>query len=494
MSLSLEQNKRLLKELEEAFPSYDHLDEMLYGQLRLSLASITPPKAMRAMVLAVVRHFESEGMILDLVDAAANQRQNRASLQELAREIRETGAAVPDRTRVSVIYVQDTVSDAELAALEASLQGNCVTEKIALRDDTGESWRKGLARAVARAEGALILADWTAVSSQFQRLEESLRARMACLEHEFQVLVFAAGEPPALPVGAFMEQPVQRRETGTAWAATAADQLQALLFPEVSPAPIRRLERAIVAELNADRLTEVGLRAGARAGLGLTPSASVPLEAVRWQVARALLDAPFKNAIDTVERLQRSGLPIRNVNTLRWILAPNWVELDAAEMIPEIARRSHENRAFSINGGDAMTARMYVRRSCFRQHQECWKLVELSGIYGKVRAIETIAEEMAGCLLPGVGGRRDLSRLRRQLEALDREGRPVFAVFREPEQVSHELLEALHQDFPMVTFVILTGDRPLGALTGLPAVLVPELAPGAEYKALGLIDSWDPLS
>lgn len=175
------------------------------------------------------------------------------------------------------------------------------------------------------------------------------------------------------------------------------------------------------------------------------------------------------------------------------LVASSWVDERAIERIPPIAKGQAAPFAVGLNAAAPLTARMYVLGSDAGE-PEPWKLVPCDGIVGQDRVEKTIEE------LTAKVGRVLAAELKCKPEAVAEVlkkrnawiPRPLF-VSLPGAGMSDEILEALRQAFPRVTFFLLMGDAAAGGppLTeSMLEVLFPQLVRGDEDLFLESYDTF----
>ena len=179
-----------------------------------------------------------------------------------------------------------------------------------------------------------------------------------------------------------------------------------------------------------------------------------------------------------------------NTRTLVELIAPVWVNLHAASVIPQIATRDDASpRTLWVNGGDdypEFTASHFIRRACCRTPNTCWPVLPVPNDSGEDEIgyyKRAIRESIRIKVVKNEEAKDSL--VQRVLQNRERDKEPVFVVFYPPGPAP-EVISALRTEFPTVTFFILTGNKAAGAAQRLPGgaeFLQPVLGPHEEEDA-----------
>ena len=206
-------------------------------------------------------------------------------------------------------------------------------------------------------------------------------------------------------------------------------------------------------------------------------------------LALRLLQVPLRNAVGVIEFLA-GYLDDTAPDRILDLVAPSWVDLCAASLIPQCARSEPYSRSIAINAGSLFSAQMYVRRACCQPSKTSWPVYKYSGVYGE-NILDDIIGEVEECLVRAFGLDLDLDTrnaknvLRRLLKTRKQQGKPVFIVLEYSIAIAHTL-SALQQSLPEVTFLILTGETfpDVDIFSKSQTVLLrPELEEGEEVAA-----------
>jgi hypothetical protein len=191
----------------------------------------------------------------------------------------------------------------------------------------------------------------------------------------------------------------------------------------------------------------------------------LPADDAQLILAVQLQCVGMKAAVKAVQSL-RSNLPSNMTEQERadWLqkvvdlIASSWVDHRAIERIPPIAKGEAGPWALGLNASSPLTGTMYVLCSDAGE-PEPWKLVPCDGVVGQDKVEKTIED------LTHKIGRLLAFELKCKLEAVAEvlkkrnawTPRPLF-VSLPGAGMSNEILEALRNAFPRVTFFLLLGE------------------------------------
>ncbi len=212
------------------------------------------------------------------------------------------------------------------------------------------------------------------------------------------------------------------------------------------------------------------------------------------RLALALLQAPLVDALKALEHLApRSSRPAA-VREILELIAPGWVDLDAARWISHCTLERPSRPAAVLNARSRFAARMYVRRASSTPPVTAPRVVCVTGVHGELMVEDLAAEvlaalraEFAGALLqdPFWEGDPD-AQLIALLQQLDDLGRSVVVVLPLP-RAARELVPVLQERFPFLVFIFLSGEALPDEQT-CPAPLLrrvePALTRGREQQAM----------
>jgi len=259
-----------------------------------------------------------------------------------------------------------------------------------------------------------------------------------------------------------------------------------LLQPKLPPTPFEELLIRIVPLL---KTVDENVLLTAAIAMGVDVSDWTDAATYPELLATQMLMHGLTTAGKAIRELQDFVSP-QTEERLIELIAPTWVNLQAASAIPRIATNSNQTlRRLWLNGGDDypdFTAGHFVRRACSRAPDSCWPVLFVPS---------EAAEDELGYYRLVI--RESLkTRLLRKENATDAEVRlllgereknlePIFVAFYPPGP-SSEALTALRTEFPTLTFFILTGNEAANELANFPAdveFLEPKLAAGEEAAA-----------
>jgi hypothetical protein len=207
------------------------------------------------------------------------------------------------------------------------------------------------------------------------------------------------------------------------------------------------------------------------------------------RLALQLLQIPLRDTVRVIE-LVAGYLDDAAADRILDLVAPSWVDLCAAALIPKCANNEPHSRSIALNARSLFSAQMYVRRACCRPSKTSWPICKYSGVYGE-QILDDIVREVEECLLRVFGLHLEVdTRTAKQvlatlLRTRKKEGKPVFIVLEYSPAVAR-VLPNLQQSLPEITFLILTGDNfpddEVLDKTGT-VLLKPELKEGQEAAA-----------
>jgi hypothetical protein len=179
--------------------------------------------------------------------------------------------------------------------------------------------------------------------------------------------------------------------------------------------------------------------------------------------ALAMLQAPLLDTVAALEYLAPRLPSAVDVDRILEIVAPGWVDLNAARWIAYCAQAPTPRPAAVVNAKTRFGAEMYVRRACCRSPKTMWRVVSVTGVHGEAVFADLAAEiqaalyaEFASALVDDPFGGGAEQQLMPVLQALQKRGRPVVVALRLPG--GHvELLPSLQERFPYLTFLFLSG-------------------------------------
>lgn len=172
------------------------------------------------------------------------------------------------------------------------------------------------------------------------------------------------------------------------------------------------------------------------------------------------------------------------MSTMIELVASSWVDLRCVGRIPGIAKGKEPVRAFGLNATRWDAARMYVISA---RHGDLvpWYDVSCTGIFGE--DVEELVEEIRGTLVKRLMPDGDLLK---ELKALDLTGQPVI-VGLDGNGMDGKVLTRLREEFPHVTFFLMTGEAP-PLSQAFAEQLFPPLLEGDEKSFLEQYEIFEP--
>lgn len=172
------------------------------------------------------------------------------------------------------------------------------------------------------------------------------------------------------------------------------------------------------------------------------------------------------------------------MSTMIELVASSWVDLRCVGRIPGIAKGKEPVRAFGLNATRWDAARMYVISA---RHGDLvpWYDVSCTGIFGE--DVEELVEEIRGALVKRLMPEGDLLK---ELKALGQTGQPVI-VGLDGNGMDDKVLTRLRDEFPHVTFFLMTGEAPPLSPT-FAEQLFPPLLEGDEKSFLEQYEIFEP--
>lgn len=210
-------------------------------------------------------------------------------------------------------------------------------------------------------------------------------------------------------------------------------------------------------------------------------------------LATAMLQAPLAKAVSALETLVSFAPDTSAIDRIFEIIAPNWVDLDAAGWIARCALMKDDKPAVALNAQTQFAAEMYVRRAACKPPKTCWHLVPITAVFGE-SAFDDIAHEIwqalhisfANFLLMDPFQANDLDQqLTDLLQDLHQRGRPVVVVCRLPPNAG-EMILRLRERYPYLQFLFMSGNELPDAQNYQETVLrliTPALPEGKEQTA-----------
>jgi hypothetical protein len=183
------------------------------------------------------------------------------------------------------------------------------------------------------------------------------------------------------------------------------------------------------------------------------------------------------------ERAQRMELMID-------LVASSWVDPRSVARLAERVKAPPPTRAVGINGRRTWTAKMYTL-SASRDSRIEWHLASCDGVFGE-DAVETLKEKLRRALMAELKS-RSADDLREDLAALEEPPQqPVLVAFHHA-GITRTVLTELRNEFPTVTFVVLTGEIAEGVALddATLELLIPRLYAGDEDACFNQYDRFE---
>jgi TIR domain len=208
-------------------------------------------------------------------------------------------------------------------------------------------------------------------------------------------------------------------------------------------------------------------------------------------VAHHLLHTDLEDALAALGEIL-PGLPRESRRVLVELAEPLWIQEAAARHILPVTRRAEGQRLLAINAQYQETGNWYIHRATCSATGTL--VLRISGIFGEDQGAEIVAAVEDACrrmVFGPDGGRSMPEALREKVlqKNLRLTNRQVFLLVDE-HAVRREVVEALRQRFPSVTFVLLSGRSfPDREALGLPAIelIRPELSGEDEEDAIATV-------
>jgi hypothetical protein len=384
------------------------------------------------------------------------------------------------------------VLDTLVETLEPDFDVLCDKERLI----GGQDWRDELFTWMHRAHSAVILFSASALESDWVRTEASVLTWRRTLDRgkSFRVIPVLLDpvtkkdleEKKFSPMRLATLQLVRTNDLAQI-TQEVSEGLKHLLKDRPPETPLEKLERKV-----AHVLREIGEAELLDAARAMDADVSQWDESSQYPMllAAEMLRHGLPVAINAL-RVLDDFLGPDNTGTLIELIAPTWVDLRAASVIPRTAMRDDAApRLLWVNGGDEypeFTASHFIRRACCRTPNTCWPVLPVPAESGEddLGYYRHVIRESIKSKVVRVEGAKD-SLVQSVLQKRERDKEPVFVVFYPPGPPP-DVIAALRTEFPTITFFILTGNRPAGRvaehLHGNIELLQPELGPDDEAEA-----------
>lgn len=192
----------------------------------------------------------------------------------------------------------------------------------------------------------------------------------------------------------------------------------------------------------------------------ITPAIALPRA-----LATALLQVPLAEAVKALEILIQFAPDPSAIDRILDIIAPNWVDLNAARWIARCALETSIKPAVVLNAETKFAADMYIRRAACKPPKTCWYVLPITSVFGE-NTFDDIAQEIwqslhasfADFLLKDPFCSDLDQQLAALLQDLQQRARPVVVVCKLPPQANVIILR-LRDKFPYLHFLFLSGSE-----------------------------------
>ncbi len=359
---------------------------------------------------------------------------------------------------------------------------------------SGDDFREEILGWIKRAHGAVILFSANALSRPWVKNEASLlSSRRTLAKGKFILIPVLLSPVTRDDLESADLSPMQlaalqfvRSDNLKQICKQVREGLKSLLQPKLPPTPFEELLIRIVPLLR-----------GVDENVLLTAANAMGVDVSDWSdaaeypelLATQMLDHGLSTAGKAIRELQDFISP-KTEEKLIELIAPMWVNLQAASALPRIATHTNQTlRRVWLNGGDEwpdFTAGHFVRRACSRAPDSCWPVlfVPSGAAEDELGYYRLIIRESLKTRLLRKENATD-AEVRLLLGEREKNQEPIFVAFYPPGPAS-ETLAALRTEFPTLTFFILTGNEAATELANFPGeveFLDPRLAPGEEAAA-----------
>jgi hypothetical protein len=369
----------------------------------------------------------------------------------------------PEPTRKPRIFISHSakgeeaqeVRDKLKAALKATDRYEVLLDVETLKP--GDPWRNRINLWLGACDAAIVLLSETALASHYVTYETSVLAyRSAAFDSSLLILPVLLGDVTPEKLQASFLSPAQLDEkqlvrgTPDEIVAKVLARLGEVCLCETTP--VEKRARKLAHQL---RDVPVDVLQDAAGALQL----SLPLATDKPQLflALKLLSVGMPLAVPALLAV-REYIPLaeraERMTTMIELIASSWVDLRCVGRIPGIAKGKEPVRAFGLNATRWDAARMYVIGASHDDPSGTWYDVSCTGIFGE--DIEELIEEIRGALVKRLVPDGDLLK---ELKALDLTGQPVI-VGLDGNGLDDKVLTRLREEFPHVTFFLMTGEAP----------------------------------
>ena len=364
------------------------------------------------------------------------------------------------KEKYSKSFLKDLSTELERNGFDVFIDGD--------RLKPGGSWREEIYTWIGLCHGAVILLSESAIRQDciWVPRESSLLLWRKALDPKFVVIPVFLGSVTAEDINTGPFQDLKLNEL-QAPSANSTNQVMEEIVNQLdtlksfsTPTPLEGIADQIVF-LIRDVPNHKIEEAGEILGIDLGPwnPSTKPFHSL----ALKLLQVPLRKATEALEVLM-GYLDDPTADRILALVAPSWVNLCAARLIPECAKSYPQPVALALNADSFFAAQMYVRKGSCQSPRTSWPVFKFSGVHGEA-VLDDIVAEIEECLITAFRIRSNAfdnrtpdQILRNVLEIRKKEGKPVFLVLERKPSTSR-LLPQLQRAFPELTFFILTSDE-----------------------------------
>ena len=406
--------------------------------------------------------------------------------------------------RVFISYSRQDPRSAEIRnALAAALLAE--PKRFGLLADAftlepGDAWRSRINLWVGGCDAAVVLLSREALKSPYVAYENSVLAyRSAITPASLLILPVLLDDVGFKALKESFLYPAQLEEKQAIPGGLTTAEIVAKVMDRLSRA--QRCDTPTLIERRAERLADllkgvddsVLLQAGRKIDLDLEPWS---LHAdLRVRLALQLLSVGMQAALPAL-LMVRQYLPLverkARVETMIDLVASSWVDPRSVARLAERAQAAPAGRAVGINGRRTWTAKMYTLSASRDSELGEWPLATCDAVFGE-DAVETLKEKLRRALMTELKS-PNVDELRKDLAAFEDilPQQPVLVAFHHA-GITRAVLAELRNEFPTVTFVVLTGEIAEGASLddATLELLIPRLYTGDEDACFSQYDSFE---
>ena len=395
------------------------------------------------------------------------------------------------------IFISHSAHEPEAENVRLALV-KCLNRNFDVKTDKelltgGQDFRENIFNWINQAHGAVILFSSSALTSPWVKTEASILAWRRVLDKtaSFQLVPVLLSPVTRADIEAKEFSPMRlatlqlvRSDDPVKICKDVRAGLQPLLKPALPETPFEGLIRQVAWLLK--KVTAAELLSAAYA-MSINVSNWTNEEEYPTLLAKEMLEHGLPKAVKGIRELD-NFLDADATETLIELIAPVWVSLAAASRIPQIASMQDTTlRKLWVNGGDdeyaEFTAGHFVRRACCRPPQTCWPVLLVPPDSGEDDAghyKRVIKESLKIRLVRNESASEVV--LREVLARKERDKEPIFIAFTPPGP-DRDVIAALRDEFPTLTFFILTGYQAQAVPSPDMQFLQPELKAEDELAA-----------